>query len=167
MVLAGEIFRTSDLRQPRVYTEKTTNQIKTNNTLADDNELFSPMLTNSSYLFEVVLFYTTASSNTPDLKIAFTWPAGCTASWFALGLDVGAGSTTGSIQVNAYSETTTSGSAVNRGATNGGNTGLLIRGRIKTTSTSGNLRLQFAQVTTTAENTTVIAGSHMIVEKVA
>jgi len=151
----------------RVYVEKTANQIKTNNTLVDDNHLFSSVVTSSTYAFELVLFYTTATSATPDMKVALTFPAGCTASWSAIGLETGVTTAAGIVALNAWSESVTSGATLARSATNAGTIVMVIKGRIKTTSTAGVFRLQWAQNTTTAENTTLLAGSHMIIEKVA
>ena len=167
-ILAADIAAAiAEALAARVYVEKTANQIKTNNTLADDNHLFSSVVTSSTYAFELVLFYTTATSATPDMKVALTFPAGCTASWSAVGLETGVATAAGIVALNAWSEIVTSGSTLARSATNAGTLMMLIKGRIKTTSTAGTLKLQWAQNTTTAENTTLLAGSHMIIEKVA
>lgn len=149
-----------------MYREKTADQPKTNNTLANDTHLFCPVEANATYTFEFVLLHGTATSNTPDFKAALTFPSGCTADWSIIGLDTATGGTFGNLSVNAWQGSTTSGASISRGLTNSGVTMSLLRGRLKVGVVAGTLQLQWAQATTTAETTTLYAGSHLLCQRV-
>lgn len=164
---ADDVIALQDAIADHRLVEKTAVTNKVNNTLANDPHLFATVEANSTYTFEMTLFVNTAASNTPDIKVALAFPASSTVSWGAIGLDVGATSTSGSLAANAWIETVVSGAAINRAATNSGGVMLVIKGRIKVAGTAGTLQLQWAQVTTTAENTSIAAGSFMEIVKLA
>lgn len=135
-------------------------QSKTNNTLANDNELLLPLVANATYLFEGYLIYDGIAA--ADFKIAFTGPSGATGVYAAFGPQSGVSLT--SMNSNAANL----GGALNL-ANNAVNSAMCARpsGYITTTAATGNLQLQFAQVATNATATRVFVGSWLKVYRVA
>lgn len=123
-----------------------------NATLQDDDELLFAVGANEVFQFEGVLNITTPAA--ADFRIGITGPTGATGSLSAIYSDL----STGSIDAGS----------VAIGAAGGlllisGSVGNIVRfwGGIHNGSTSGNLTLQWAQATSTASNTTVMAGSYI------
>lgn len=110
--------------------------------------------------FVGIVFVTTASSGTPDIKVAFTVPVGSTLLWFGQGWNSAISAITSTVQ-------TSSGSSQVLGVSNTGNLPIVVRGIVTTVDISGTLQLQWAQNTATAENTKVIAGSYLKATRIA
>jgi len=148
------------------YVEKTADQSRLSNTaLINDNHLFVSVAANATYVFEIYLMTSNSGAGDPDLKLGLTFPSG-TISWTAFGLDVAALGSSGSLSVNTWQETATSGATINRASTTT-MASMMIKGRFKNGVTAGTLRLQFAQVTSVAVNTTLFTGSYMLAKRVA
>ena len=142
------------------YARRTTDTptIASNTVLANDTVLLASMPTAGTFSWETILYYD--SSQTADLKVAYTFPAGATVKWGVIGLSTGATGTTGDGQ---FAVQTVSGTSV---AIGGANVGTIliasIRGDYIAGGTAGNLQHQAAQQTSDATNTTVSRiGSYM------
>jgi len=123
--------------------------IDTSTTFQDDDELFVALTANLNYAWQLWLFVT--SGAVPDIKTAWTLPAGATgqhssANW---------GSSGGSATANM--------TASDPLATGGGVQWVPFTGRVIMAGTAGNMQLQWAQNTSDAGDTTVLAGSVLVV----
>jgi len=148
------------------YVEKTSDQSRFSNTaLTNDTHLFVSVAASATYVFELYLMTNNSGAGDPDIKLGLTFPSG-TISWTSFGLDVGSAGSTGSLSVNTWQETSTSGATINRASTTT-MASMLIKGRFSNGVTAGTLRLQFAQVTSVAINTTLFTGSYMLAKRVA
>jgi hypothetical protein len=137
---------------------KTADQIVNNSTtLVNDTHLFVPTLANEVWLIDAWLLYD--SGTTPDIKFAWTVPAGATFSWGASSSDSGAANwanigspvalaTTGSMAFSCLGAGTIQGAAL---------TGIAVIG-----GTAGNVQLQWAQNTLNASDTKVRLNSALV-----
>lgn len=130
--------------------------------LQNDDELLFAAVAGSSYRFTINLIVSCASG-TPDLKVLMTAPAGSLA-WGVIGLDTAATSGTASAVMIGRS-VATSGSSVSVGAVNG-ILHVQITGSFLCT-TGGNVRLQWAQDTSSVSGVSVMAGSSLEAIRVA
>jgi hypothetical protein len=97
------------------------------------------------------------SGITPDFKIGWTYPVGTTIRWAGVDLDLaGAVRITGNLLETTVP--TLSG---------GGDFTIFYTGVVVTGVNAGTLRWQWAQNTLTASNTTVYAGSYLMLQRVA
>lgn len=157
------------VRVPEVrYKYKTADEIVNNTaTVQNDDHLTQAVRANSRYIFDVVLYHQSVSV-APDLRCRFTFPTGATTS-----VGMHAQSETGTQAPN----TTFNGVALTNDAASPTGDFLLglavalptmtiFKGVIETGSTAGSLTLQWAQVTATAENTTVFKWSYMRMERI-
>lgn len=129
-------------------------------TINADAELMLAVETNSVYELAVHLLYEAAAA--ADIRIGFSGPAGAVLNWGVSGLGSSVAAGTGIIDRNARNMAAT--------ALAGGNgigvplyahvTGVLL-----TSSTSGLLRFQWSQGTSSATGTVRKAGSHMILRR--
>jgi len=121
-------------------------------TLADDDELFLPLLANTTY--SMLFFLQVSSGSTPDLKMKWTLPAGATGvkndsqDW---------NPTTASDTLNITTQKTP--------ATGGAVQTFPINATIVVGGTAGNITFQWAQNVSTASNTIVYAGTTMLIFK--
>jgi len=122
--------------------------------LQDDDELFIAADANTDYSLELLAFQ--SSGVTPGFRIGFTLPAGAT--WYGGFFD--GGTTTANRQFVYISASGTSGITGT-----GGFSICYVRASISIGSTAGNVRFQWCQSTSNASNTTVAAGSEMILTK--
>jgi hypothetical protein len=103
---------------------------------------------NARYVGELVLYYN--SGATPDIKFGLTVPSGTTGTWGGLGYDF-----TPVLLAFGPIDITTAlgfgGLSADRAA--------FIRVALLTSSTAGTVQVQFAQSTSNASNTTLLAGS--------
>lgn len=128
-----------------------------NTTLTNDNTLFVALPTAGTFGWRCWLLYN--SSLTADIKLTYTWPAGATATWSGMGLASTATGTSGDINMAAV---TVSGTTLVFGGA-AANSVILLEGEIVMGGTAGNLQLQWAQNTSDATNTSVLARSRMMV----
>lgn len=149
---------TPDLLVP-LFARKTTDEGRTSTVaLANDADLVVPVQADSTYVFEATIFYDGAT--TGDLKFDLTSPAGSTLKWAPVGLTGAATSGAGSIDVRVGVGTPGAAGA-------GTQTGLRVRGLLRTAGTAGNLQFRWAQVVSDATATTVYIDSFITAEKVA
>ena len=145
------------------------NNASTGSTLQDDDELLLPLEADSTYLWECVIYVEGATAG--DIKLAFTQPTSATTNWGALGPATAFDGTAAAREAEyvaftaqASSPTSSQGYGVLTSAVDGI---ILVKGVTITGANAGNLRLQWAQNSANATNTTVFAGSYMRAEKVA
>ena len=141
------------------YARKAADETVNNSTaLQNDDLLFSPLAASSgTYQFELNLLY--SATTVADIKFAFTWPAGATAFWSAIGLATGSATLTGDA---TFSFINVSGTSVAFGGIGAGApVPIRIFGNIAMGGTAGNLQLQWAQQNLEATNTVVHSNSNL------
>lgn len=145
-----------------VYRTTDAAAINASTILVSDAVLLSALPTAGTFMWEAVFFYD--SSQAADFKVAYTWPAGATATWGMTGLAAAATATTGDGQ---FAVQTVSGTATPvGGAAVGTRTICTTWGHIVMGGTAGNLQTQYAQNTSDATNTTVRIGTRLTVWRV-
>ena len=148
----------SELRP--IFARKTADETVTNATtgatLQNDDELFVSVAASTVYRFECNLGITTPT--TTDFKCLFTFPSGLTMKYTLICTTAGAGALY-PFNLDQTTTVTIEGNASAQGA--------VFQGIIIVGSTAGTLQLQWAQGTATASNTTVSAGSYLMLTKVA
>jgi hypothetical protein len=138
---------------PISIVRKTTSQIVNNSTtLVDDSQLQLALFANETVYFEAVIRY--SGDSTADIKIAFVAPAGATIRW----------DNYGSVYIASSDVIIVSNAEVIEGATRvfgaaAGVRTINIRGYAQMGSTSGPLKMQFAQNSADASDTTVFFNS--------
>jgi hypothetical protein len=129
--------------------------------LQNDDALLFSIAASETWIGVVIPFFTNASG-TSDFKAALTWPSG------ASGVYGGFGRSTTGVTIEQGGLTTTSGTAIPMGgpAAAAGTFGL-IPFSVTCGATPGNVTLQWAQNTATAEDTIVLAGSFILAIRTA
>lgn len=133
--------------------------------LVNDTDLaFTGLLANATYIFRAYIIYTSTTA-TPDMRLAFTVPAGATMSWNPNGVDNSATSDSGPVRMAASPGGTALFKAV--GTVAAIDMAALPSGIVTVGATPGTLQFMWCQNTATAENTLVRANSWLYVERVA
>jgi hypothetical protein len=137
---------------------KTANEVINNNSsFHDDNSLYIDIAANGIYQFEVLLMVTHTGGGTAGFKAQFTAPSGATAHSHVF-RNTNSNSVFYTInQVNTLILNNESGVITGSGDFNV----LRANGIIINGSTAGTLKLQWAQYSATAINTSVMAGSYL------
>lgn len=146
--MGGDDIVVSDLTDSvPLLARKTTNESAPLNAAAvqDDDELFCAVEANAKYLVEG-FFRFTAGSNTPDLRLNYSYPAGASFARFELGAPAASTATADTVEAAVA----TSGDTI-RGA---GTTqrGMLMWGDLQTGANAGTFRVRFGQGTADAVN---------------
>ena len=128
----------------------------TGTTLVNDDELFMTLSPESTYTFRVIL--DVDSQSTPLFKWKFTVPEGVTGSYNADLIDKDAVE----VQSAVVSDLTTIKDTNDMSI---GNNIIKINGIIETGTTSGNIQLQWAQLYSSANDTSVLVNSYMVIIK--
>jgi hypothetical protein len=135
--------------------------VTSSTTIINDTHLKFAVAANETYIFQIWL-YTYAADGTPDIKLTCAGPSGSTVLW-------------SSSQVIYLSDgTPTLTSVQTSGATGGAsslfvdanNRAIMLYGTISNGATAGDLQFQWAQNTSSANSTTVKAGSSIFGIKV-
>ena len=127
--------------------------VNNSSTFQNDDDLFLSLEANAVYEGHLHLLYN--SGSTPDLKYQFTKPSGCTlVDWSFIGYN------TGGTLVYGFG-----GEAISI-AGNGSKLVADAWGLITTTS-AGVLQMQWAQNTTNASDSTLMAGSYLLCQRLA
>lgn len=132
--------------------------VTSSTTLVNDNQLKFAVAANETYIFQAWL-YTYAADGTPDIKVTFTGPSGSTVLW-----------SSSQVIFNAGGATTLT--VVSPGATaadlfvDANLRAIQLYGTISNGATAGDLQFQFAQNTSSANGTSVKAGSSIFGIKV-
>jgi len=122
--------------------------VNNSTTLQDDDELLFAVAANEVWAFKLIFNFN--SGTTPDIKYAFSIPAGATIDGYSL--DVGS--------VNESSVINSSGGGANTRVA-------VLHANIINSTTAGNMQIQWAQNTQDASDTTVLKGSYIIAHKLA
>ena len=151
---------------PVIVVKSANETVNNSAVLQDDNHLVFAMAANTNYFFELNLLIT-GLSNTPDCKIGWTVPAACTMLWGTTG-PASSGSnlngwqiqSTGTTVVAISTESTTV--AFGLSAVTSGHT---FWGIVRNGANAGNLQLQWAQNTQTAEDVVFLKDSFLRITK--
>ena len=127
-------------------------------TPANDPDLVLPLASNAVYSLELILLYDGTTAG--DFAGHFHGPTGMTMANIVLGITPSGASNFDDVTVG------TSGTSFNIGALGAGTTcGALVKGTVTTSSTAGNLTLQWAQVSSSGTATILHSGSSMRLER--
>lgn len=138
----------------RQFKSKTADETVNNSaTLQDDDDLFVALVANATYWIVLNLFYTTGA--TPKIKFGWTFPTSATLRATLTGYFSSALQCVRAIETDV--------SVMDSGT----GFGLVTAGRVVTSGTAGNLKLQWAQNTANVSNTQVLIGSSLLAERVA
>jgi hypothetical protein len=141
--------------RPACIVKAATETVNNSAALQNDDALLLAVLANAQYRFELRLEY--ISGTTPDLKIAWTFPAGTTMVWGGAYAD-----TAGAMVTNGnFLQTTT----LAMGGT-GTDVTAFFSGSVNTAGTSGTLQLQWAQNTANASDSKIYLGSYLLLDRV-
>lgn len=168
---AGSFLYLQEVTGSGIVIKQTDETIQSDNTMSDDSELTVALDAGETYFIDCL--FVGASGATPDLKHSWVYTGtitsvGLSESVAEMKTPADAGTSDGygrTAHVGAGTVLTTP-TVRTRVGSNTANTtgGDHIRG-VVVTNTSGNLKLQWAQNTSTASDTTVFAGSYMLVAK--
>lgn len=125
--------------------------------LTNDTEFLVALPTAGTFMWRHMVFFDGAAA--ADIQFAYTFPAGATMRWGGVGPStaVAAGIGTG-----VFQSATASGGAIFYGTSAVGTVDYaVLEGDIAMGGTAGNLQFQFAQVASTASNTTIRTRSRM------
>jgi hypothetical protein len=127
--------------------------VTSSTTLVNDSQLKFAVEASATYIFEAWL-YTYAADGTPDIKVTFTGPAGSTVLWSSSQVIFNAGGSTTLTVVSAGGTAADLFVDANLRA-------IQLYGTILNGGTAGDLQFQFAQNTSSANGTSVKAGSYI------
>lgn len=145
-----------------IATKASLQTVNNSATLVDDSDLFVALAASTTYVFELTLLF--ASNGTADIKYGFTFPALATCEWGSIRLVSSSAGITGDADFGSYNSATSGSSTVAAAGTSSAQLAV-VNGTITTAGTSGNLRLQWAQNTANVSDTTVYAGSSLVVHR--
>jgi hypothetical protein len=132
--------------------------VTSSTTLVNDSQLKFAVAASETYIFQAWL-YTYAADGTPDIKVTFTGPAGSTVFWSSSQVIFNAGGST-TLTVVAPGATTAD------LFVDSNLRAIQLYGTILNGGTAGDLQFQFAQNTSSANGTSVKAGSSIFGIKV-
>lgn len=142
---------------PKIKRKSADETVNNTATLQADDELIGALIASTHYVFELVCHY--ISGTTPDFKIAWSLPTGGT-NVFAFDVF-----DTALVRTLAGGQTTVPTTGVAVGGT-GGNTVAKFWGTVSTSTTAGNMQVSFAQNTANASNSSMLAGSYLMLQQV-
>jgi hypothetical protein len=132
--------------------------VTSSTTLVNDTHLKFAVAANETYIFQLWLFVY-AADGTPDIKVTCTGPSGSTVLWSSSQVIFNAAAATTLTSVN------TSGVSADL-FVDANNRAIQLYGTIANGATAGDLQFQWAQNTSSANSTTVKAGSSIFGIKV-
>lgn len=144
---------------PHLLAEKTADETVTSSTvLQDDDHLVLAVAANELWYIQAVISFADASAGVGHLKVAFTFPASTTSSLSGMWFTTGGAAFIADFPTSGASEDLF-GATVRRT--------VVFSGLVAVAGTAGNLRFQFAQVTSNASGVTVHRGSAFYGRKIA
>lgn len=164
-ILAGQRITAALLTsmQAQIAYKTTSTSRASTTTIASDPDLQLPVAANAVYSLEGLLVYN-GGNVSDDLRMGWAAPSGASMTWVATGQNTSATTGVGTVITDAQDLTSTAyslGTIANaRGMT------AMLRGLLITSSTAGNLVLQWAQFTSSATATSMLAGSHIGLQRV-
>lgn len=132
-----------------------------NNTLQDDNEFWFNVNANDVWVFEMVLFVNSGTTNAPDIKWDFTIPTGATIKYGTQALSTASTAITGGQFIFGVTTATVPGSAGVLTTATIETMPVFINGTIRVASTGGIVQFRWAQNTSDATPTVVRQDSYM------
>jgi hypothetical protein len=161
------------LWEPGAYaatlTRKTADTVRnsagTGTTLTDDPHLVVPLLANTLYHIQGVLFYTSAAN--ADIKIAWIYPAATSVDLACVGGAVGSTGATASGSWQTYDDASGTAYITGLGGIDSQKAHILVSGLVEVGANAGNLTLQWAQQTAQATDTTLHNRSHLFATRVS
>lgn len=123
--------------------------VSSGNTLHNDAELFVPVKASKTYSVEVFLSFLSPAAE--GIKIKFIVPSGATMTWNDLSPDT-AKTDSSTLNISTSDATLKS---------------ITIHGHLVVGSTAGNLQLQWAKENAGGGNTTVYAGSWLVLSRIS
>jgi hypothetical protein len=169
---AGALPTFQTLAGGMTYVLAASDESVADDTLQDDDELLFSVAANSVYYIEVIAWFTTGTSATPDVKTFWTYPAAATLTETRDAYIVGATVVTeATLRTNRYQLASGSGVAVAGGVISTAQTGaspILLRAILRTGANAGTMQFQWAQNTSTGGTPTVRkADSFLRYQKIA
>jgi hypothetical protein len=152
-------FNTNLIQQQHV-TKAANESVTSSIVIQDDNHLFLTVSANVTYLLESFISYTGATAG--DMVYGFSGPTGSVLTYCSDGLGNAAASATDNVSRNLQSLGLFTTSA---GCVTGSTCVTLPKGLLQVGSTSGILRLRWAQGTASATATTILAGSVLMLRR--
>lgn len=142
--------------------KSSTESVTSSTTLQDDDDLSVAVLANGVYVVECHVFYDAATAG--DLKLGWSYPAAATGTFTALGLSPSPAPPSSSDDVTATADIAT---AFNLGGAGTGTTlSAFIKGLLVVSSTAGNFRVQWSQVSSTGTATRLFSPSYLLLRRV-
>jgi hypothetical protein len=126
--------------------------LASNTTLQNDDHLLAALAANEKWLMRWVVIHSGGATGAPNIKIAFTVPSGCTFNLSTVTFNAGGTAASRRWNVSGTSSDLLSPASSNPEVT-------VIEGRVHNGGTAGNIQLQWAQNTSSAENETVYESS--------
>jgi hypothetical protein len=148
-----------------LFVSKGADQTVNNSTvLVNDSALALSVVANAKYILEAYVKYD--SGTTPDIKFAWTGPAGATLDWIPNTPPAGATGVNSALSVG--NTAIGDGAAVAAGGVGAGTAVVAhMTGTLTVAGTAGSLQLRWAQNTGDASDTKVLAGSWLRLTRVA
>lgn len=162
LLAAGDVPTADQLNKTIVITKASSQIVSNSTTLVNDAEITSAVSANSTYSFQIVMLWT--SNSTADIKWTLTFPTGAVCNWGAVRLDTTTAGLTGSGDFGAYAPATSGSSLITAGGTGLAQISVSY-GSLIVGSTAGSLTLQWAQNTAAVVNTTIYAGTWMLLTR--
>ena len=141
----------------------TSDQIVNNSTAVVDSTLVGALDANAEYEFDATLLYD--GNTTADTRTTFTVPSGATFGWSSVGPITTA--TGFAANLTTYGWITTANVALHGTVGAGTAVAVRVRGRVTTGATAGNLQHRFAQSTADVSDTKLLAGSSLLLTRIA
>lgn len=140
------------------------NLTQSNTTMQNLTDLVVTLVANTTY--EMSAWWSYNAGATADIKFAITFPTGCTANFWSIGL-ISTATTDLELAPTIVVPYTSGTERAYGGRGTGSTRALMAHMVIAVGSTAGNFQVQAAQNTSTAETEVVKAGSYITLRKVA
>src|SRR5581483_6501503 len=148
-----------------LFVRKSANEtVNTSAALQNDDQLVLSVLASSKYILDAYIIYDT--NTTADFRCSWVGPSGATLAWTVTGLATASTAVSGSI-IMAVAAIGDGGVQVIGGAGSGTQVAARITGLLTVSTTAGTLQFRWAQGTSDASDTIVVADSYMRLVKVA
>lgn len=147
---------------PQEVRKPSDQSIASNNTvLVNDTALVLPLAASATYKFELIVLYKGNTAGSGDLQLGWTVPSGCAIAAVTGGVNASLGAVWGFMTATTVNPSIfgTNGTA--------SPLGLVVSGTAVTSTSGGNMQLQWMQGHSNATATTVMAGSSLIARRIA
>lgn len=159
----GEVLTAADVNDwfvPVAAVKGSDQPVTSSTTLVNDTALYVPVANPATYDVVLKLIYEGAAVGTGDLKFTLVAPSGASLDWTATYSDTAGTVKSGQWEGSSYTVAAgTSGSGIKHM--------LVAHGTLITTTSGGNLQVQWAQNTSSATATIVHAGSSLTARRIA